>query len=620
MKKIFTLLFLFLAIAIGNASHIAGGEIYYKYLGSNNYEITVKIYFDCQNGSASAIASDQEISVGFFNQNNSLITSNLVTGGPAEILTDVNYNCIVPPTGNCVSRVTYVFTVNLPTSPGGYKAVFQRCCRNAAIQNLVGPSTIGATFFTQIPDLSVTGNNSSPVFVKSPPAYVCNGYPFNFDHKATDLDGDSLVYELYTPFDGADQANANPEPPNAPPFLPVTWQTPYAEQNPFNTAAALSINPQTGFMTVIPNGLGVFVVGVKVKEYRNGVLIGETYRDYQYNVINCQFTTVSAFLTPQYQCSNTVSFANNSIATTYLWDFGVSGTTTDTSTAFEPTYTYQNYGTYTVTLIAFDSSCTDTNTAQITIFEELMVTAGNDSSFCVGDEITLGSSQLGGLPATFLWSPATGLSDPTIINPVANPAQTTTYILTATLGTCVKTDTVVVTVNTKPNLSFSFEEAASCLEALIKIDNTSTNTDSYKWDIGGLLSLTDPEPQFTLQLGDSIQITLIGKKGNCPDTLVKTYTTQSKSPLKSPLPNIFTPNGDGLNECYTPAEVTSSTQCYDIYIYNRWGQLVYDKAEDGDCWNGSHRNKGGNVTDGVYFFVLYLDGKKKEGGTITVSR
>jgi gliding motility-associated-like protein len=101
---------------------------------------------------------------------------------------------------------------------------------------------------------------------------------------------------------------------------------------------------------------------------------------------------------------------------------------------------------------------------------------------------------------------------------------------------------------------------------------------------------------------------------------VKTYTTQSKSPLKSPLPNIFTPNGDGLNECYTPAEVTSSTQCYDIYIYNRWGQLVYDKAEDGDCWNGSHRNKGRNVTDGVYFFVLYLDGKKKEGGTITVSR
>ncbi len=102
--------------------------------------------------------------------------------------------------------------------------------------------------------------------------------------------------------------------------------------------------------------------------------------------------------------------------------------------------------TYTLTGTAANG-CANTDSLTLTVNNAPSANAGPDTSFCVGS--SLGLNATGG--GTYSWSPAGGLSSSTIANPVANPAITTTYILTVTLpGGCTAKDTVVVAVNPLP--------------------------------------------------------------------------------------------------------------------------------------------------------------------------
>ncbi|MFC2098376.1 gliding motility-associated C-terminal domain-containing protein [Bacteroidota bacterium] len=68
------------------------------------------------------------------------------------------------------------------------------------------------------------------------------------------------------------------------------------------------------------------------------------------------------------------------------------------------------------------------------------------------------------------------------------------------------------------------------------------------------------------------------------------------------LPNVFTPNGDGINDFFTPSNY-SFVERVDMKIYNRWGMLVY-KTEDPDInWDGKRMNSNQLVPPGVYYYV-----------------
>lgn len=93
------------------------------------------------------------------------------------------------------------------------------------------------------------------------------------------------------------------------------------------------------------------------------------------------------------------------------------------------------------------NGCTGTDAVTITVNNAPAANAGSDADFCDGSSTTLNGS--GG--ASFVWTPATGLSDPNINNPIASPLVTTTYTLTVTdANGCTDTDDVEVTVNPLP--------------------------------------------------------------------------------------------------------------------------------------------------------------------------
>ncbi len=348
------------------ATHIVGGEMTYRCLGNNQYEITLVIFRDCFYGNPAAWFDDPA-SIGVFNSANVLVQAIPVRPMGNDTLQPVlSSECFVAPPNVCVHTTTYRTTVQLPPIAGGYTLAYQRCCRNQTIVNIVNPLATGATYSVTISESALLQCNNSPTFSQWPPIYICAGVPILFDHSATDADGDSIVYRLCEPLQGANQINPMPQPPNPPPYLPVNWvNPPYNVNNMLNGTPGdppLSIHPVTGLLTGFPNTVGQFVVGICVEEYRNGQLIGTLRRDFQYNVGVCGQTT-SAFFAPELQCGDLrVNFQNQSNnASSFLWFFNDPGNPGATSNEANPAFTFSDTGTYTIMLIAEPGTvCQDT--------------------------------------------------------------------------------------------------------------------------------------------------------------------------------------------------------------------------------------------------------------------
>ncbi|MBP6649437.1 MAG: hypothetical protein KA281_07725, partial [Bacteroidia bacterium] len=245
----------------------------YRYLGGFLYEVRLTVYRDCYNGVA---PFDNPASIGIFDNHDNLISTVApFINDQQQVQNAINTPCLIPPQDVCYEVAHYIFTTSLPPREGGYSIVYQRCCRNSTIMNLAYVQSTGATYIATIPDSSLAIGNSNPVYNSEPPTFICQNAPFTYDLSATDPDGDSLVYELCTPLAGASSSNPNPNPPGSPPYDPVVFLPPYSLLNVLG-GAPLTIDYHTGVMKATPDDNGQYVYGMKVKEYRNGIFIGET--------------------------------------------------------------------------------------------------------------------------------------------------------------------------------------------------------------------------------------------------------------------------------------------------------------------------------------------------------
>ncbi len=68
------------------------------------------------------------------------------------------------------------------------------------------------------------------------------------------------------------------------------------------------------------------------------------------------------------------------------------------------------------------------------------------------------------------------------------------------------------------------------------------------------------------------------------------------------LPNVFTPNNDGINDLLVPI-TNIFVEKVDMKIYNRWGNLVYETQDPNINWNGNYLEKNEKVSDGVYYYI-----------------
>jgi hypothetical protein len=267
-----------------SATHITGGELSYECVGAYTYKITLEVYRDC--GGQAPYDSPAHITVwngiGAYMQVLELSYQGATT--LPYISADTNW---VPLGYSCVEVSIYDTIVTFPQMASGYLLAYQRCCRTGDIINIQDPLNVGATYFARIPGSAV--NNNSPVFPGHPPLALCANRPMTFDHSAYDADGDSLVYHLCVSYDGATPSDPQPYVTSPPPFLQVTYASPFTEAYPMYAFPNFSIDSVTGMVTVTPLTIGNFEVGICCDEYRAGVLIGTHCSDFRYSVAECPY-------------------------------------------------------------------------------------------------------------------------------------------------------------------------------------------------------------------------------------------------------------------------------------------------------------------------------------------
>ncbi len=478
--------FLVLSGLHASATHIVGGEMIYTCLGNNQYQIRLKVYRDCYYGLA---PYDNPAYIFIFNASGVIVQTLSVEFPGSETLENNVDPCMIVPPDICVEEAVYVTTVTLPPSPGGYTLVYQRCCRNGAlITNLVDPGNTGATYLETIPDANLATCNNSPYFNNFPPTLICVNTDFVFDHSATDPDGDSLVYELCAPNVGASAFNPQPapgNPPLPPPYPPVTFAFPYSANNPMGGNPPLSIDPVTGLLTGHPQTVGNFVVGVCVKEYRNGILIGEHKRDFQFNVTSCVPLVTASTPPVVNECAGyTITFQNNSSGgSVYHWDFGVPGTNADTSNLFEPTFTFPDTGVYIVTLMVNPGTlCGDTVTAKVYVYPTVTA-AMSAPNGCQGQPLAFFdlSSATYGTINQWHWSFGDGGSA-TVQNPVysyAAPGNYNVSLIIQTSKGCADTVKKTITIYPSPQTSISPGDTTICY--LDDVQLTASGSGQFSW-------------------------------------------------------------------------------------------------------------------------------------------
>jgi gliding motility-associated-like protein len=281
--------YLILLVLVGfgfaaEASHAAGGEIYYEHKPLANqprrYEVTVIFYRDMTGIPAPAQAPVCVKSPCF-----SSFTVNLpkipYVGPPGTV---DNGGQIVPDLTDCissnqpgfrnVSKHTYRGFVTLPSDCSDIRFVYTECCRNFT-DNI----TNAGTFFIEAFLNSTLGSNSSPQFVTPAAKAFCVGFPFVWVQGAIEPDGDSLIYKFADPQNAVGFNCASGQ--------AAGWDPGYSTNQPFTLAPGTTINfnQNNGVIQFTAGAQEVVGTRIDVEEYRYNPtiqaweLVGTTVRD-----------------------------------------------------------------------------------------------------------------------------------------------------------------------------------------------------------------------------------------------------------------------------------------------------------------------------------------------------
>jgi len=165
------------------------------------------------------------------------------------------------------------------------------------------------------------------------------------------------------------------------------------------------------------------------------------------------------------------------------------------------------------------------------------------------------------------------------------------------------------------NLQAEFPNQACSGET---ITLSATGSAKYDWYIDGAWYSSDSTISFIAE--QSAQISVTGYEDSLSHFIevIDCPIDCSGEPI---IPNVFTPNGDNINDFFHPNEINAG--CYTITIINRWGNQIYHCDRDQSVWDGTAMN-GEHVIEGVYFYIVEVEDnfgvKRIYHGHVTVSR
>jgi gliding motility-associated-like protein len=311
-------------------------------------------------------------------------------------------------------------------------------------------------------------------------------------------------------------------------------------------------------------------------------------------------TGVSAAITAQ---TNVTCFAGNngsatvtpSGGTTYTYSWTGGGGTAATASSLAA-------GTYTVTVTS--ASCSNTTTVTITqpptITTAITVTPAICAS-ATGDASAVASGGTGAF--TYQW--LSGETTSTIDSLSPGPISLT---VTDALG-CTQTTTAAVasvgsiTAYTSPDVTITAGQSTTL---------NATGGLTYTWSPSTGLSCTTCDSPVASPL-QSTTYCVTADSLSCTDTSCVRVNVEIPCPTNTDLavPNAFSPNGDTHNDIFCLRGWSNCIQTFTIYIYDRWGEKVFESTDADFCWDGTYRGKALDPAVFVYFITATFSNETK---------
>lgn len=280
-------------------------------------------------------------------------------------------------------------------------------------------------------------------------------------------------------------------------------------------------------------------------------------------------------------CRNSSVELKASGGQTYQWS---PATGLSNATISNPIATPASRTTYKL-LVTAANNCTSSNSVTISIRPAAQFGIADDKLVgCESQPLQL--QAFGG--DKYVWSPAIGLSNAAIANPIAKLQTSQTYTVTISESVCKEQASFILPITIRPMLPLTVSKSndITCNTPFAQL-NANVLSANYNWSPSiGLSNTTIANPIANPVSATTYAITVEDSNG-CVSTgtvSVKVYNNNDFRLYQ--MPNAFTPDRNGNNDCFGVAKWGTVRIVY-FEIYNRWGQLVFSGNNSRSCWDGS---------------------------------
>ena len=305
-----------------------------------------------------------------------------------------------------------------------------------------------------------------------------------------------------------------------------------------------------------------------------------------------------------FQLTNT-----SSGATGYQWNLGNG----QNSVQFEPVVTYNQPDTFAIQLVATNAfGCSDTAVQSVIMNQNVV------ANFLITPEVGCAPHKADLIDLSTgadTWSWNFGDGDSSIVqNPIhvyQNAGVYTVTLIASNQAGCGDTLTLTnaVLVNPSPTAAFlSSPPERSFLTPVVDLLDLSTGGISAFYNMGNGQINTLMNGQYIYPSPDTgtyIISQIVVNQFGCTDTAFSTIRLFGETSLY--VPTAFTPNDDGKNDVFRAYGFNLFE--YELQIFNRWGELIFETNDLMDAWNGTKFNAGGPVckSDVYVWRIAYRD-------------
>ena len=259
-----------------------------------------------------------------------------------------------------------------------------------------------------------------------------------------------------------------------------------------------------------------------------------------------------------------------------------------------------NQGIGTVSYIVTDSlstGCVDHDTLTVEVYPLPSVSA-QSMEICEGEVAML----FGNGADSYVWSD--GILDGVDFY----PSVTGNYTFIGTdINGCTDSSWANVVVHTSPTANFTLSNSSlSTTTPTTAFNNLSVDAVSYQWTFSDFSADSyefEPEHTFPNDQSGTYFITLnVVSDFGCVDAFERIVVVEQDYSVF--VPNAFTPDGNGVNETFVPVLEGFDEMDYTLYIFNRWGDLIFESYNMEVGWNGSFKGQNFQTQDGAYTWKI----------------